>query len=45
MNDKKNISFNNWNEFETLEPRVFVGMYKFWVRKKQKKYKDLKLKV
>ena len=33
-NDKKNISFYNWNEFEILEPLAFSGMYKFWVRKK-----------
>ena len=33
-NDKKNISFNNWNQFEILEPLAFLGMYKFWVRKK-----------
>ena len=33
-NDKKNISFNNWIQFEILEPLAFSGMYKFWVRKK-----------
>ena len=40
----KTISKNEC-EFETLEPRAFAGMYKFWVREKQKKYEDLKLKV
>ena len=34
-NDKKNTSFNNWNQFEILEPLTFLGMYKFWVRKKE----------
>ena len=33
-NDKKNTSFSNWNEFETLEPLAFFKMYTFWVRKK-----------
>ena len=36
-NDKKNISSNDWNQFEILEPLTFFGMYKFWVRKKQAK--------
>ena len=40
----KTISENEC-EFETLEPRAFAGMYKFWVRENQKKYEDLKLKV
>ena len=36
-NDKKNTSFNNWNEFEPLEPLAFFKMYTFWVRKKKNK--------
>ena len=35
-NDKKNTSLNNWNQFEINNPDTFLGMYKFWVRKKQK---------
>ena len=31
--DKSDISLNNWNKFETNNPDIFIGMYKFWVRK------------
>ena len=31
--DKKNLSLNNWNQFEINNPSAFVGMYQFWVRK------------
>ncbi len=34
--DEKNSSLNNWNQFEINNPDTFLGMYKFWVRKKQK---------
>ena len=34
--DNKNTSLNNWNQFEINNPDTFLGMYKFWVRKKQK---------
>ena len=32
--DKKNILLENWDKFENLEPKTFIGMYNFWVRKK-----------
>ena len=32
--DKKNISLNNWHEFEMGNNDTFVGMYNFWVKKK-----------
>ena len=32
--DKKNISLDNWNQFEIKNPATFAGMYQFWVRKK-----------
>ena len=32
-NDKKNISLDNWNQFEINNPSSFVGMYQFWVKK------------
>ena len=32
-NDKKNLSLDNWNEFEINNPDIFKGMYQFWVRK------------
>ena len=32
--DKENILQENWNQFEISNPRAFVGMYKFWARKK-----------
>ena len=35
-NDKKNTSLNNWDQFETIQPDTFLGIYKFWIRKKQK---------
>ncbi len=31
--DKKNISLQNWDQFEKKNPDTFIGMYKFWVRK------------
>jgi tetratricopeptide (TPR) repeat protein len=34
--DKKNLSLDNWNQFEINNPSVFVGMYQFWVRKIKK---------
>ena len=34
-NDKKNISSDNWNQFEINNPDTFLEMYQFWVRKKQ----------
>ena len=33
VNDKKNISLNNWNQFEMNNPDTFYNMYQFWVRK------------
>tara|TARA_B100000787_G_scaffold112469_1_gene83764 strand:- start:93 stop:2282 length:2190 start_codon:yes stop_codon:yes gene_type:complete len=33
-NDKKNISLDNWHQFETINPNTFGGMYQFYVRKK-----------
>jgi len=35
-NDKKNISLDNWNQFEISNPDTFSNMYQFWVRKLQK---------
>ena len=32
-NDKKNISLENWNQFEISNPDTFSNMYQFWVRK------------
>ena len=31
--DKSDISLVNWNKFERNNPNIFIGMYKFWVRK------------
>ena len=31
--DKKNISLDNWNQFEISNPDTFASMYQFWVRK------------
>ncbi len=31
--DKKNISLNNWNQFEIKYPNTFGNMYQFWVKK------------
>jgi tetratricopeptide (TPR) repeat protein/SAM-dependent methyltransferase len=31
--DKKNISLDNWHQFEIKNPDIFIGMYQFWVRK------------
>ena len=36
LNDKKNISLVNWNQFEINNPDTFFNMYQFWVRKIQK---------
>ena len=33
-NDKRNISLDNWCEFERDHPHSFLNMYQFWVRKK-----------
>ena len=33
LNDKKNISLVNWNQFEINNPDTFFNMYQFWVRK------------
>ena len=33
-NDKKNISLDNWHQFEINNHDSFFGMYQFWVRKK-----------
>ena len=35
-NDKKNISLDNWNEFEISNPDTFFNMYQFWVKKIKK---------
>ena len=32
--DKKNISLDNWHQFELNNPYTFFGMYTFWVRKR-----------
>ena len=32
-NDKKNISLDNWHQFETDNPKTFGAMYQFWVKK------------
>ena len=34
--DRKNLSLDNWNQFEINNPKAFVGMYQFWVRKIKK---------
>jgi len=34
--DKKNLSLDNWNQFEINNSDAFKGMYQFWVRKIQK---------
>ena len=34
--DKKNLSLDNWNQFEINNPSAFFGMYQFWVRKIKK---------
>tara|TARA_B100000787_G_C16191135_1_gene297579 strand:+ start:41 stop:1942 length:1902 start_codon:yes stop_codon:yes gene_type:complete len=31
--DSKNISLDNWHQFELQHPDTFWGMYNFWVRK------------
>ena len=31
--DKKNVSLNNWHQFEIDNPNIFANMYQFWVRK------------
>ncbi len=31
--DKKNISLDNWHQFETANPETFGAMYQFWVKK------------
>ena len=31
--DKKNISLDNWHQFEVNNPDTFASMYQFWVRK------------
>ena len=33
--DKKNISLDNWHQFEISNPNTFNAMYQFWVRKIQ----------
>ena len=33
--DKKNISLDNWHQFEISNPNTFSAMYQFWVRKIQ----------
>tara|TARA_A100001011_G_C14303693_1_gene842041 strand:- start:226 stop:2223 length:1998 start_codon:yes stop_codon:yes gene_type:complete len=32
-NDKKNISLDNWHQFETDNPETFGAMYQFWVKR------------
>ncbi len=34
--DKKNLSLDNWNQFEINNPNAFSAMYQFWVRKIKK---------
>ena len=31
--DKKQLSLNNWHQFETENPDTFSGMYQFWLKK------------
>ena len=33
--DKKNILLENWDKFESLKPDTFIGMYNFWIRKRE----------
>ena len=33
-NDEKNISLENWDNFEKSEPDTFISMYSFWLRRK-----------
>ena len=33
--DKKNISLENWHAFELKNPDTFLGMYQFWLKKKE----------
>ena len=32
--DIKNLSLDNWNQFEKDNPDIFFNMYQFWMRKK-----------
>tara|TARA_Y100001970_G_C14221757_1_gene853117 strand:+ start:703 stop:2700 length:1998 start_codon:yes stop_codon:yes gene_type:complete len=32
--DLKNVSLDNWNQFEKDNPDSFINMYQFWMRKK-----------
>ena len=32
-NDKKNVSLDNWHQYEMDNPETFVDMYQFWVKK------------
>ena len=41
--DKSDISLVNWSKFERNNPNIFIGMYKFWVRKIKLKTKEKKL--
>ena len=31
--DPQGVDLANWDAFERANPRTFVGMYQFWVRK------------
>ena len=35
LNDVKNISLDNWNQFEINNKDTFSNMYQFWIRKMQ----------
>ena len=32
--DTKNLSLDNWDQFEKDNPDSFINMYQFWMRKK-----------
>ncbi len=36
VNDKKQVSLENWDQFEKLYPNTFKAMYQFWLRRSEK---------
>ena len=37
LEDLKNTSLENWNNFEINNQDIFIEMYQFWVKKNEKK--------
>ena len=33
-NDQAGLNLDNWSKFEQTHPETFIGMYRFWCRKK-----------